>query len=330
MPNCFFRFFKHTESWLVVIIIFLSLFFGLTTASFLTVQNFVDLFNNYAVQIIFACGLFVVLIARGIDISFISIALVSQYILAKLILYMGGGNWAIAIMVSLFLGIMLGSINGFLIYYFKVIPIIITISTMNVFFGLLMFISKGRSIYDLPDWWLDRVSVFSIPSGGGYASVTLPVVFMAVVILAAWLLTTKLRIGRQIYALGNNEDAARRQGLNIALIYFVVYGWLGACAAIAGLVNVHVAQEFVPNALYGKELDILAAVVLGGASLQGGKGSVWGAVLGVLLIAIMNNGLILLGVSNYAFKAILGLIILIALIATHIKMPVNAIKLKER
>ncbi len=321
MPNYLLRFFKHTESWLVIIILLLSLFFGMTTSSFLTVQNFVDILNNYAVQIIFACGLLVVLIARGIDISFIAIALVSQYILAQFILYIGGGNWAIAIGISLLLGIMLGSINGFLIYYFKVIPIIITISTMNIFFGLLMFFSKGRSIYDLPDWWLDRVVVFSIPSGSSQASVTLPVVFMSVVILAAWILTTKLRIGRQIYALGNNEDAARRQGLNIVLIYFVVYGWLGACAAIGGLVNVHLAQEFVPNALYGRELDILAAVVLGGASLQGGKGTIWGAVLGVLLIAIMNNGLILLGVSNYAFKAILGVIILVALVATHIKMP---------
>lgn len=329
MHNSLFRIFRHTESWLILIILLLCVFFSATTHSFLSVQNFVDLLNNYAVQIIFACGLFVVLIARGIDISFISIALVSQYLLAKFILYIGGGNWMIAIIFSIISGVMLGAINAFLIYYFKVISIIITISTMNVFFGLLMFVSKGRSIYNLPDWWLDRVVVFSIPTGGHSASITLPVVFMAVVIMAAWLLTTKLRIGRQIYALGNNEDAARRQGLNIGLIYFVVYCWIGACAAIAGLVNVHLAQEFVPNALYGKELDILAAVVLGGASLQGGKGTVWGAVLGVLLIAIINNGLILLGVSNYAFKAILGIIILVALIATHIQLPANMVKVRS-
>ncbi len=326
MPNIIYRLLKHTEVWLLFIIIALSLFFTITTSHFLSLQNFVDILNNYAVQIIFACGLFVVLVARGIDISFIAIALLSQYLLAQFILYIGGGNWAIAIIFSLIIGIMLGAINAFLIYYFKVISIIITISTMNIFFGLLMFISKGRSIYNLPDWWLDRVVVFTIPTGDGGAFVTLPAVFMLVVIFAAWLLTTKLRIGRQIYALGNNEDAARRQGLNITLIYFVVYGWIGACSAIAGLVNVHLAQEFVPNALYGKELDILAAVVLGGASLQGGKGSVWGAALGVLLIAIINNGLILLGVSNYVFKAILGAIILMALIATHIQMPTNLIK----
>lgn len=325
MPNSVLKIFRHTESWLIAIILVLCGFFAVTTHSFLTVQNFVDLLNNYAVQIIFACGLFVVLIARGIDISFIAIALVSQYLLAKFILYIGGGNWTIAIIFSLVMGILLGAINAFLIYYFKIISIIVTISTMNIFFGLLMFISKGRSIYNLPDWWLDRIVVFSVSN----ASVTLPVVFMAIVVFAAWLLTAKLRIGRQIYALGNNEDAARRQGLNIGLIYFVVYCWLGACAAIAGLVNVHLAQEFVPNAMFGRELDILAAVVLGGASLQGGKGSVWGAVLGVLLIAIINNGLILLGVSNYAFKAILGIIILVALIATHIQLPANMVKVRS-
>ncbi len=315
---------KHTETWLILIMLALGVFFSLSTSSFLTVQNMVDIANNYAVQVIFACGLFVVLIARGIDISFISIALVSQYLLAKFIIAIGGGNWLIAIVFSMMMGMMMGFINAFLIYRFKVISIIVTISTMNIFFGLLMFFSKGRSIYDLPDWWLDRVVLFSVQD----ASITLPVGFMVVMIFFAWLLTTKLKIGRQIYALGNNEEAARRLGVNIMLVYFVVYGWVGACGAIAGLVNVHLSQEVVPGALFGKELDILAAVVLGGASLQGGKGTVWGAVLGVLLIAMINNGLILMGVSNYAFKAILGVIILFALIATHVDISARLTKWK--
>ena len=128
-----------------------------------------------------------------------------------------------------------------------------------------------------------------------------------------WLLLRRLSIGRQLFAMGDNTEAARRLGINIGAMHYLAYGWLGACAGIAGLMQAHYAQEIVPNALYGRELEVLAAVVLGGARLGGGRGTLLGAILGLALVSITQNGLNLLGVSPYAFKMIVGAVILVAI-----------------
>ena len=136
-----------------------------------------------------------------------------------------------------------------------------------------------------------------------------------VLIITAFLLN-RLSIGRQIYGLGGNLEGAKRMGCNILGLQCFVYGYSGLTAGIAGLVQAHRVEEVVPNALIGRELDVLAAVVLGGASLQGGVGTVSGAVLGIVLLAIVQNGLTLLGVSSYSFGFVTGIIILISVSAT--------------
>ena len=136
---------------------------------------------------------------------------------------------------------------------------------------------------------------------------------MAACVLATWILTRYTTTGRQLYAFGDNPEGARRLGINIAAMHFIPYCWLGMMAGIGGLVQVHYTQEVVPNALIGRELDVLAAVVLGGARLGGGRGTVLGCVLGVFLISVTQNGLNLLGISPYAFKMVIGAIILVAI-----------------
>ena len=170
------------------------------------------------------------------------------------------------------------------------------------------------SIYNLPDWLTTRVVLFEREMADGtWAEITLPVVIMAVCVFATWVLITRTTTGRQLYAFGDNPEGARRFGINIGAMQFIAFGWLGLMAGIAGLVQAHYAQEVVPNALYGRELDVLAAVVLGGARLGGGRGSVLGCILGVLLVSITQNGLNLMGVSPFAFKMIVGAIILVAI-----------------
>jgi len=139
------------------------------------------------------------------------------------------------------------------------------------------------------------------------------VAVMVVMVAATWFLLRRTTIGRQLYAMGDNPEAARRVGVNIGAMHYIAFGWLGMMAGIAGLMQAHYVQEVVPNALYGRELDVLAAVVLGGARLGGGRGTILGAILGILLTAITANGLNLLGISPYAFKMIIGAIILIAI-----------------
>ena len=147
-----------------------------------------------------------------------------------------------------------------------------------------MFFTRGVSIYNLPDWLTSRVILFEHEmADGSWIEITLPVLVMLICVVATWLFITRTTTGRQLYAFGDNPEGARRFGINIGAMQFIAFGWLGLMAGIAGLIQAHYAQEVVPNALYGRELDVLAAVVLGGARLGGGKGSVLGCVLGVLL-----------------------------------------------
>jgi simple sugar transport system permease protein len=302
-----------TERWLIVVIALMCLFLALATDTFFTLVNLFDLFNISAVNVIFAVGLLVVLISGGIDISFAVGASVVQYLTALTVMQIGGGNWVIGFLVASAFGFALGAINATLIYHFRIISIVVTIATFNLFFGALMFFTQGVSIYDLPDWWLDRVILFEFDTENGFAELTLPVAVMFAVVFATWLLIRRLTIGRQLYAMGDNPEGARRVGVNIAAMHYLAYGWLGVTAGIAGLMQAHYAQEVVPNALYGRELEVLAAVVLGGARLGGGRGTILGAVLGVALVAVTQNGLNLLGVSPYAFKMIIGAVILVAI-----------------
>jgi len=305
---------QATEMVLLAVIAAICLVLSLASDRFFTLVNLFDLLNASAVNIIFAVGLLVVLIAGGIDISFAVAASVVQYLTALALARIGGGGWASGLLIAGSIGILLGAFNAFLIHRFRIISIVVTIATFNIYFGLLMFFTRGVSIYDLPDWWTEKVILFERQmADGSWAELRLPVLVMALCVAATWALIRHTTTGRQLYAFGDNPEGARRFGISVAAMQFIAFGWLGLMAGIGGLVQAHYAQEVVPNALYGRELDVLAAVVLGGARLGGGRGSVLGCVLGVLLVAIVQNGLNLLGASPYAFRMIIGVIILVAI-----------------
>jgi simple sugar transport system permease protein len=288
------------------IVVVMAVIFSALSQSFLSAGNLVSLLENYSVMAIMAAGLLVVLISGGIDISFAAIAAVSQYVMATVLVRIGG-NWLVAFGLAAGFGILLGVVNALLIYYLRALAVIVTISMMTFYFAVLMFVTDGKSIYDLPDWFTADLSLFGIP---------FPVVVAAIVLLVTVFLLSRLSIGRQIYGLGGNPEAAKRMGCNLLGLQCFVYGYSGLMAGIAGLVQAHRVEEVVPNALIGRELDVLAAVVLGGASLLGGIGTVSGTILGIVLLAVLQNGLTLLGVSSYSFGFVTGLIILISVSAT--------------
>lgn len=305
---------------LIAIVVFLSL----ATDTFLTLGNITSLLNNNAVNLIWAVGLLVVLIAGGIDISFAVAASVVQYLAAQVFGWIGGGNWALGLLIAGSLGVLLGTLNAALIHGFKVVSIVITIATFNVFFGLLMFFTRGRNIYDLPDWWVDRIFIFEHQSAAGtWSELNLSVGVMIACVLVTGFLIKFTTLGRQLYAFGDNPEGARRAGVNIWTMQLVAYGWCGMMAGIGGLMQVNIAKEVIPNALYGRELEVLAAVVLGGARLGGGKGSVIGAILGVMFVAITQNGLNLLGISPFAFQMIIGATILVAISTSNISLDLR-------
>jgi simple sugar transport system permease protein len=157
--------------------------------------------NDYSVMAIMAAGLLVVLISGGIDISFAAIAAVSQYLMAT-VLVRFGGNWLLAFGLAALFGALLGVVNALLIYYLQALAVIVTISTMTFYFAVLMFVTDGKSIYNLPDWFTADLSLFGIP---------FPVAVAAIVLLVTLFLLSRLSIGRQIYGLGGNPEAAKRQ-----------------------------------------------------------------------------------------------------------------------
>jgi simple sugar transport system permease protein len=302
------------EARLSVVLIAMVVGLSLATDTFLTMGNLTSLLNNNAVNLIWAVGLLVVLIAGGIDISFAVAASVVQYVAAQIFMSIGGGNWFLGFVIAGALGISLGLVNALLIHGFRVISIVITIATFNAYFGLLMFFTRGRNIYDLPGWWTERIFIFEYQAPNGtWSELNLAVAVMVACVLATWVLIRFTTLGRQLYAFGDNPEGARRAGVNIWLMQCLAFGWMGLMAGIGGLMQVNIAQEVVPNALYGRELDVLAAVVLGGARLGGGRGTVFGCILGVMFVAVTQNGLNLLGISPFAFQMIIGAVILLAI-----------------
>ena len=297
----------------------MALFFGVLAPQFLTLGNIVDLVEGSSVTAILAIGLFVVLVAGGIDISFAATASVAQYVAAYFATKSQLPIPAV-IAINLLVGALLGCLNALLIDRLRATSIIITISTMSVFFALLMYFTGGRSIYDLPAWWSNPVVLFQFAdSSDAPVRITLPIAVMLVVVAATAFVMNRTSLGRQTFAMGGNVEAARRAGINLSTTQFFAYGYLGLMAGLAGLVQAHRVGEAVPNAMVGGELFVLAAAVLGGASLTGGSGSVGGVMLGILLLAMLRNGLNLLGVSPYFFQILLGVVILASAAMTGLK-----------
>jgi simple sugar transport system permease protein len=207
-------------------------------------------------------------------------------------------------------------INALLTYYLRVVSIIVTIATSSIYYATLIYVTGGTEIYDLPDWWTNRITFFHLRAASGdVARLTLPMLIMAGVVIATHLLMTRTRAGRQIYAFGGNPEAAARIGIKILPLQLRVYGYLGFLAGVAGFVQAHRVHQAVPTAMFGTELNVVAVAILGGASLVGGVGSMGGVILGVLLLAILQNGLNLLGVS-YFFGVVVGLTILVSISVT--------------
>ena len=310
------RSFAHThEAKLLAVTVLLGGFLALAAPSFATLQNLVDLLTSYGFSGMLAAGLLVVLISGGIDISFTATASVAQYV-AMTVANAYPVGWLTVAAIATVIGLLLGMLNAVLIGALRLSSIIVTIAMLNVTFGLLMFATHGNQIFALPDWFAEGLSwvAYTDAAQNEYA-VNLQILGLVAAFGCTALLLNRTSLGRQIYAAGSNPDAARRVGIDVFRINLVAYGYLGLVAGLASLVQAQNAQSVSPNALVGRELDVLAAVVLGGASLTGGVGTVFGTILGVVLLALLQNGLLLLGVSSYWSQCFTGAVILLAVCA---------------
>lgn len=301
---------RGAKAYLAIVMMVMGIFFGIQAPEFLTLGNFVDVVEGGSVTAILAIGLFVVLVVGGIDISFAATASVAQYVAAYLAVH-SQVPWPLIILLNLLTGTLLGCANAWLIDRLRATSIIITISTMSLYFALLMYFSGGKYIYGLPAWLSDTVVLFEFAgTGDSTVRITLPILVMLVVALLTAFIMNRTSLGRQVFAAGGNMEAAKRAGINLFAIQGFAYGYLGLLAGLAGLVQANRVGESVPNAMVGGELFVLAAAVLGGASLTGGRGSVGGVLMGILLLGMLRNGLNLIGISPYFFEILLGVVIL--------------------
>jgi simple sugar transport system permease protein len=295
---------QRTESLLVLLIVVIGIVFTLLNPKFATIGNLLDLIKSYSFFGILSVGVLVVLLSGGIDISFTAIAQVAEYISVSWILAYGG-NLGSAFLVTCCTGTLLGLFNGLLIHFIRIPPIITTIGTLNLYYGVLYVLSAGQIIYQVPEFYR-ALSGATLP--GNFP--VLGAFWIGMVILTAWVLKYTV-LGRSIYALGGSQIASIRVGFNIFKTRLFVYSFMGFVSGFAAVVHTALVQSAIPNSIVGRELDVIAAVVLGGANIMGGSGSLLGTCLGVALLAMLGNGLTLIGMSSYWNNVMVGLVLLV-------------------
>src|SRR5579863_10429879 len=274
---------------------------ALARPTFLNLANLVNLLRQISINGILAVGVTYVLLTGGVDLSLGSLVALSGVVAASFA-HPGQHSVLVPVAIGILAGAACGAANGLVVTRGRVAPFIATLGMMTAARGLALLASSGRPVSNL-------AAGFTRIGSGDVAGVPAPVLIFAAVALLSWIFLSSLRLGRQIYAVGGNENAALASGVHIGSVKMAAYTICGAMAGLAGVVLASRITTGQPNAGVGYELDAIAAVVIGGTSLNGGTGGVGGAILGALLIGVINNGLDLLNVSSYYQQVAKGIII---------------------
>lgn len=306
-----------TKEWLIeqkslIALIFLIVVVSFLNPNFFTVDNILNILRQTSVNAIIAVGMTLVILTAGIDLSVGSVlALCGAFAASMIALEV---PVLIAVPTALFAGAALGAISGIIIAKGKVQAFIATLVTMTLLRGVTMVYTDGRPI---STGFTDTADAFAW-FGTGYAlGIPVPVWLMVIVFAAAWYLLNHTRFGRYVYALGGNESATRLSGINVDRVKIGVYAICGLLAALAGIIVTSRLSSAQPTAGMGYELDAIAAVVLGGTSLMGGKGRIMGTLIGALIIGFLNNALNLLDVSSYYQMIAKAVVILLAVLVDN-------------
>ena len=272
---------------------------------FLTVGNWQNILRQSSINLIIAIGMTYVILTAGIDLSVGAVLALSTVVTADLL--QRGIPVIPTMIIGLTIGGILGLVSGMLVSRVKVPPFVATLGMMTVARGLALTYTQGRPITGLPD--------FFRTIGTGYLGpIPMPIIVAGITFLAAYILLTRTRMGMNIYALGNNPFAAHYAGIATSGYTTFVYVLAGALAALAGMILVARLDSAQPTAGISYEFDAIAAVVVGGTSFAGGQGSLFGTLLGVLVISVLNNGLNLLNISSFYQPVVTGVVIALALL----------------
>lgn len=288
---------------LLLIVVIISVM----SPSFLTMNNLFNVLRQVSINALIAFGMTFVILTGGIDLSVGSILALTGAVTAGMMA--NGMDPILAMLLGVLLGVILGAINGLIIAKGKVAPFIATLATMTIFRGLTLVYTEGRPISGFGE-----SIAFQMLGKGYFFGIPVPVMTMAIAFAVLYFILKKTTFGRRVYAVGGNEEASKLSGINADRIKIYVYSLAGGLTAIASLILTSRLNSAQPTAGSMFELDAIAAVVLGGTSLTGGRGWIVGTLVGALIIGVLNNGLNLIGVSSFFQQVVKGAVILIAVL----------------
>lgn len=297
---------KRTGIFTYGILIFLIVLFvvlSFSSSYFFTIGNLTTVLRQVAVVGIITVSMTMIILTGGIDLSVGSMLGLCAVILAKLMVQ--GTNMILAIIITLVIGTILGLFNGFLINEINISPLISTLGTMTIFSGATYILTGGEGIFGFP-------SQFSFIGQGYVWNVPVPIIILVFVYAFGFFVLNNTRYGRYLYGIGANEKASILSGVNVKKVKYIAYAMSGLLSSLASVVMLSRVNSALPNLGSGLEFDVVTAVVLGGISVNGGEGKLQGVVIGLLIIAILSNGMVLLGVGNYFQTVVKGLVLLIA------------------
>ena len=299
---------KMQDMGALIALVLLVFVISIISPEFRTIDNFLSLMRQSSINGFIAFGMTCVILTDAIDLSVGSVLALSTALCAAFI--KGGMPVGIAILLSLIIGTVLGSVSGVLVTKGRLQPFIATLITMTVYRGLTQIFMNGKPISGLGDSlllkFIGRGSVFGIP---------VPVILFVLIFILFTFVLEKTTFGRRIYSTGSNAVSAKLAGVNTGRTKLAAYAISGCMAALSGLILLSRLSSAQPTLGDGFELDAIASVALGGTSMSGGRGRIWGTFVGVLIIAVLNNGLNILGVSSYYQSVVKGIVILVAVLS---------------
>lgn len=307
---------KRPETITFALLVAICVVVSIINPDFLQPSTLIDIGRASVVMGLFALGVFVILAAGGIDVSFTAIAAFTMYSMTVLVLNLVPGMpIAVIILFAMLGGIFLGVVNGLLVHHLNVPSLIVTIGTQYLFRGFLLSFIGTVWIMSLPPQMgaFGRLPLLQFETANG-ALITLPFYFLVLPVAAVltwWILNCTL-MGRAIFAVGGNAAIAGRLGYNLRTVHIFLFGYAGALAGLAGIIHVCANRQANPFDLVGTEINVIAAVVLGGARITGGTGTVLGTILGVLLIVVLNSVLVMVGIPSTWQRLVVGSFILLA------------------
>lgn len=285
--------------------------FPTTRTTFLTTKNVFNILRQNASNLFLATGMTMVIILGGIELSVGSVIALSGCVAAGCVVFLGLPE-VVGFLAGILVGALVGMFNGFVICKTEIPPFIVTLASMNIAKGIALVYTTGAPIRCMTD-------AFKFPGAGYVGPVPTPVILMIIIFVIACFIVNRTQLGRHIYAVGGNAQAAKFSGINVSKVKFIVYTYTGVMAGIAGIVIASRLYSGQPTAGDGAEMDAIASVVVGGTSMSGGSGRLGGTLIGVLIIGVLNNGLNLMGVDSNWQYIVKGLVILLAVYVDFIR-----------